>query len=249
MNKIYAIIQGEREVEDYSMLPWPVAVGGKVRLAYYIWCIKGNETAILVDTGFRDADAIKRNIKTTEYLKAQLKKLGVNPETIETVLVTHLHVDHFSAYELYSKAAFYIQRREIEFFTGPAITLPHVAELSPYMSEVMRLVYGKRIRYLDGDAQIASGVRVVLVGGHTPGSQVVKVTTKKGEVVLCGDTIDFYRNLDEGIPGLGVDLLQTLLAWQKVRALASSPEFLIPGHDPLLLKKFPNPSEGIVEIA
>jgi glyoxylase-like metal-dependent hydrolase (beta-lactamase superfamily II) len=122
-------------------------------------------------------------------------------------------------------------------------------DLVPDMAEVMKLAYDKRIRYLDGDEQIAPGIRVVLVGGHSPGSQVVVVTTRKGEAVICSDALDLYRNLEEGVVAPGADLLQGLLAWDRIKALASSPELIIPSHDPLVLKKFPNPFEGIAEIA
>ena len=182
-------------------------------------------------------------------LLTQMKKLDIDTVGIEKVIVTHLHHDHFSAYQLYPNATFYIQRRETEFLNGPAIRFRQIAGLVPDMAEVIELEHTKRIHYLDGDEQIAPGIRVVLVGGHTLGSQVVVVATQKGETVICSDAVDLYRNLDEGVVAPGVDLLQGLLALDKVRALASSPELIIPSHDPLVLKAFTNPIEGVAEIA
>ena len=116
------------------------------------------------------------------------------------------------------------------------------------MSEVVSLAYSKRIRYLDGDEQIAPGIRAVLIGGHTPGSQVVVVTTNKGQAVICCDSLDIYQIMEENVIGLAMDLPQQLFGLDKIRELASSPDLIIPGHDPLVLQRFPSPIEGIAEI-
>lgn len=249
MYKVYAIKVGEMDVDSYRILPWPATSGPTIQISFYMWCIKGEKKSILVDTGTGGEYAEKRKFMGADYIKAQLEKLDINVSNIDTVVVTHLHMDHFSAYELYSNAIFFIQKKEIEFLTGPAIRFRQAMELAPDMAEVVRLAYAKRIHYLDGDEEIASGIRAVLVGGHTPGSQVVAVTTKKGEVVLCSDAVDLYRNLEEGVVAPGADLLQGLLAWDKIKSLASSPELIIPSHDPLVMERFPNPVKGIAEIA
>ena len=116
------------------------------------------------------------------------------------------------------------------------------------MTEVVRLGREKRIRYLEGDEEIFPGVRVLLLGGHTPGSQAVVVDTRIGTVVLAVDLVDLYRNLEEEVASPMIDLVQGLLSWDRIKKTASTPELIIPGHDPLIMKKFPNPAEGIVEI-
>ncbi len=246
--KVYGITQGEKEVDLSVSLPEVVPPGTKGRISYYMWCIKGEKTALLVDTGMDDEDAKKRNLKGEEYLRDRLKKIGVNPADVEIVIVSHLHADHFSAYGLYPKARFYIQRKDMEFFTGPAVMSRQVTQFAANIPSAVSLAYGKRVQYLDGDEQIAPGIRVLLLGGHTPGSQAVVVTTSRGEVVLCFDIMDFYRNLEEGVFGHSLNLMQSLSAWEKVKAVASSPELIIPGHDPLVMQRFPNPMDGVVEI-
>ena len=253
MYKIYAISQGQREVDLSRALPWVAEPGTKSRIDFYVWCIKGENSTILVDTGMTEEEAkVMCNVKYlggAEYVEDKLKKLNVDPAEIETVIISHLHLDHFSAVQLYPKATFYIQRKEIEYLTGPGIKFRQVSQHAPNMPEVVSLAYANRIRYLDGDEQIAPGIRVVLVGGHTPGSQMVVVNTGKGDAVICGDAIDLYQNLEKGVIGMYVDLMPALFALDKMRALASSPELIIPGHDPLVMEKFPSPIEGVVEIA
>ena len=249
MYKVYAIRVGEMDVASYRILPWPAASKPTIPISFYMWCLKGEKESILVDTGTGGEYAEKRKFCGADYIEAQLNKLDINVSEINKVIVTHLHQDHFSGYELYSNAIFYIQKKEIEFLTGPAIRFRQAMELAPDMAEVVRLAYAKRIHYLDGDEKIANGIRAVLVGGHTPGSQVVVVSTKKGEVVICSDALDLYRNLEECVVAPGANLLEGLLAWDKIKLLASSPELIIPSHDPLVLERFPNPFEGIAQIS
>ena len=252
MYKIYGILQGQKEV-DYSVyLPRVVEPGTPVSLGFYLWCIKGKDTAVLVDTGMNDEDA--KRMTTGEcrggvaYLEATLKKLGVEPASVEKVIITHLHADHFSAYQLYPSATFYVQRKDIDLYTGPAAKFRQVIQFAAKIPEVISLAHAKRVRYLDGDEEIAPGIRVVLVGGHTAGSQAVVVTTNLGQAVICADVLQYYRQLEEGVVGLCLDVVQTLFAVDKLKSLTSSPELIIPGHDPLVMKKFPNPLEGVVEI-
>lgn len=252
MYKIYGITQGQRDVDYGEILPCVVKNGTMGLINFYCWCIKREDTALLVDTGMTDEEAKKRANAGypggEKYVEQKLKELNVDPLSIKIVLVTHLHGDHFSAHHLYPNATFYIQRRDIEFFTGPGAKFPQVHRFAADIPEVVRLAYAGRIRYIDGDEQIAPGIRVILIGGHTPGSQVVVVTTVKGEAVICGDAMNLYRTMDEQVNGMAVDLLQALLGLDKIKVLASSPEMIIPGHDPLIMQRFPSPIEGVVEI-
>jgi glyoxylase-like metal-dependent hydrolase (beta-lactamase superfamily II) len=250
--KIYAITQGKLEVDYGGLLPWVVAGGTMGMIDFYLWCLKGKDTAVLVDTGMTGAHA--KEICTAkcyggeQYVADRLKKIGVDPAAIKTVIITHLHGDHFGAYKLYPNANFYIQKRDIEFFTGPGVKFLQVYQFAANMSEVMTLAYARRIKYLDGDAEIAPGIRVVLIGGHTPGSQAVVVDTAKGKAVVCGDSIDLYRTMADKVSGMTVDLLPALFGVEKIQALASSPELIVPSHDPLVMERFPNPIEGVAEI-
>lgn len=248
MYKIYGITQGAKEVDLSISLPTVAKPGTKGFINFYMWCIKDGHNAVLVDTGMDDEDARKRNLKGVGYLTDRLKKIGVEPANVKTVIVSHLHADHFSAFDLYPKATFYIQKRDIEYFTGPGVRYRQVTESAANMPKVISLAYAKRVRYLDGNAEIAPGIRVLLLGGHTPGSQAVVVATSKGQAVIACDNLDFYRCMEEEVVGHSMNLLESVGAWDKLKAAASSPELIIPGHDPLIMQRFPNPVDGVVEI-
>lgn len=252
MYKIYGITQGQRTVDLSNALPWAVPPGNKDRIDFFFWCIKGKNEVILLDTGMTDADAEHmcnaRLHGGSTYIEEKLRALGVNLTDVHKIIVSHLHGDHFSAFGLFPNALFYIQKKEIEFFTGPGIKFRQVAQFAPDMAAVMKLAYAQRIRYLDGDEMIAPGIKAVLVGGHTPGSQIVSVTTVKGQLVLCADAMDRYQNMEASVIGMAAELLPALFALDTIKKLASSPDLIIPGHDPLIMTKFPSPMEGVVEI-
>ncbi|MFC1981570.1 MBL fold metallo-hydrolase, partial [Chloroflexota bacterium] len=206
--KIYGILQGQSDI-DYSLyLPRMVEPGTIGHINFYMWCIKGEDTTVLVDTGMTDEAAEKMvNGKYNggvAYLEGKLKQLNIDPASVEKVIISHLHADHFSAYQLYPKATFYIQKKDIDFHTGPGVKFRQVAQFAADMTEVIGLAYAKRICYVDGDEQIVPGIRVVLMGGHTAGSQAVVVTTGLGQAVICADVVQIYRQLEEGVAGTSI---------------------------------------------
>jgi glyoxylase-like metal-dependent hydrolase (beta-lactamase superfamily II) len=247
MYKLYAITQGEKTVDMSRPLPGVVPPGTMGNIAYYMYVIKGEGRTILVDTGMDDEHTNKFKIKGTKFLIESLNKVGVDPAKVDNIILSHLHADHFSGHEIFTKAIFWLQKREVEFFQTGA-KFRQVSEFSPNMAKLEKLIQDKRVKLLDGDTEFATGIRLVLIGGHTPGSQVVVVSTEAGDVVLCADALDLYRMLDDKVFGMYVDLMPALLGLEKLKTLASSPKLIIPGHDPLVMKNFPNIFEGVAEI-
>jgi len=117
------------------------------------------------------------------------------------------------------------------------------------MTMVERLFQG-RVQFHDGDAEIAPGITLHRIGGHTMGLQVMRIWTKRGWVVLASDAAHFYANMDEGRPYPVVfNTGEMLEGFSNLRRLASSPDHIIPGHDPLVLERYPAPTgdlKGIV---
>jgi len=118
--------------------------------------------------------------------------------------------------------------------------------------DVLALVrhnFGGRIRFVDGSAEIVPGITVHHVGGHAAGLQVVAVDTARGQVVLASDATHYYANIEEDRPFRIVsNLPQMYDAFETVRTLAGSPDHIIPGHDPLVLARYPA-APGLAGIA
>ncbi len=253
MYNIFGITQGQKAVDLSRALPFVCEPGTKDFIDFYTWVVKGPDGTIVVDTGMDDhetkAMCTAKSYGGIKWLQEKFKQIDVDPTKVEKVIVSHLHGDHFSAWSLYPKATFYIQQKDIDFFTGPGVVFQQVSRSAAKMSDVINLAYAKRIKFMDGDEQIAPGIKAVLVGGHTPGSQIVTVTTKKGEVVLCCDALDRYQQYTSRVIGGPADMLLSLFALDTIKKLASSEDLIVPGHEPLVMKRFPNPFEGVCEIA
>ena len=111
-------------------------------------------------------------------------------------------------------------------------------------------VFEGRVQFHDGDEEIAPGISVHKVGGHTRGMQIVRVATARGWVVLGSDTAHFYANLEPGRPFPILDDLPAYVEAQRTALrLASSPQHFIPGHDPLVLARYPGARAGLEGIA
>jgi hypothetical protein len=82
------------------------------------------------------------------------------------------------------------------------------------------------------------------------GLQMVRVATQRGWVVLASDAAHFYANIEQGRPfPIVYNVFDMLAGHAKAYALASSRKHVIPGHDPLVMKRYPAPGadlEGIV---
>jgi glyoxylase-like metal-dependent hydrolase (beta-lactamase superfamily II) len=82
---------------------------------------------------------------------------------------------------------------------------------------------------VDGDIEVADGVRIIKVPGHTPGSQAVLVQTSAGVYAIAGDAIFLYENTDKLIPpGYHWRIDESMDA---MRRILGSSDHLLPSHD------------------
>jgi glyoxylase-like metal-dependent hydrolase (beta-lactamase superfamily II) len=115
---------------------------------------------------------------------------------------------------------------------------------------MVREVYKGRVRFHDGDAELAPGFSLHRVGGHTRGLQVVRVHTRVGWIVLASDASHLYANMKETRPfPIVYDVPGMVAGYRRLRELADAPELIVPGHDPLVMRRYPPASaelEGMV---
>lgn len=130
----------------------------------------------------------------------------------------------------------------MEFATGRCMChdlLSHGYEADDVVN-LVRCVFDRRVRFHDGAAEIAPGVEVHHIGGHTKGLQAVRVRTARGWVVLASDASHFYAHMEQGraFPVL-YNLGEMLEGYATLRRLATSSQHIIPGHDPLVMSRYP----------
>lgn len=188
---------------------------GNVDLPFSFVLARNARRTVLIDTGFMregngDAMAEKFGIAAWVSPLRLLAELGVAPESVTDIVLTHAHYDHMGAIEQFANAHLYIQKREllqwIEAMAMPARFGFLTAALDPDdIHEVLNATVEHRVTLLEGDVRdVLPGIHVVLgADSHTFGSQYVVVTTsERGEVIVAGDCAYSYANLT-GIDGSG----------------------------------------------
>ncbi len=90
-------------------------------------------------------------------------------------------------------------------------------------------------------SEIAPGITVHLIGGHSGGIQSIRVPTARGWVVLAGDAAHLWGNIRQrnAVSGRGGCRAHAARVTTSLEGLADGPDHIIPGHDPLILKRFP----------
>ena len=209
---------------------------------FFVWIIRNNERTILVDTGFDHAEAARRGRTVIFDPPEALNRIGIAPSSIETVIVTHLHFDHAGGLADFAGARLHMQAAEMAFATGPCMchdTLRHPFT-ADHVCEAVRQLYSGLVTFHEGDAEIAPGVTVHWIGGHSAGLQCVRVMTANGPVVLASDASHFYENFEAGKPfPIVVNVAEMLDGFQTLKRLAGRDGIVVPGHDPLVRERFP----------
>jgi glyoxylase-like metal-dependent hydrolase (beta-lactamase superfamily II) len=211
-------------------------------LDYYVWVIKDDTRAIVVDTGFDSAAALSRARTLIRPVAAGLAAIDVDPKEVRDVVITHMHYDHAGNVALFPRARFHVQDAEMAYCTGRAMTHRHVSAFfeADNVVEMVRRVFDGRVVFHRGDSLLYPGVTLHHLPGHTLGLQAVRVETGRGHVVLASDAIHFWANLEREIPyPVVADVSQYLESLRALRRLAPSIDHIIPGHDPKVLARFP----------
>jgi glyoxylase-like metal-dependent hydrolase (beta-lactamase superfamily II) len=171
-----------------------------------------------------------------------LAAVGIDAATVSDVVLTHLHYDHAGGLQQFPAARFHVQDREMAYATGRHMgraALSH-AFTADHVGELVHLVHRGRVVFHAGDEELSPGLSVHLIGGHTDGLQVVRVRTESGWLVLASDASHYYENMNSGRPfPIVYDVGAMLDGFDRVRRLASDPNAVVPGHDPLVLERYP----------
>lgn len=209
---------------------------------YYMWLLRAGSRAILVDTGYDGPEAARRGRPIRLDPDAALRPFGLVPAQIDTVIVTHLHYDHAGGLHLFPNARLHLQASEMAFATGPCMC--HDSLRAPYtgehVCEAVRRLHAGNVTFHEGEGTVAPGVTVHRIGGHSRGLQAVRVACAAGHLVLASDAAHYYENFLRRKPfPIVVDMAEMLAGFRTIQHLASRPELVIPGHDPLVRRYFP----------
>jgi glyoxylase-like metal-dependent hydrolase (beta-lactamase superfamily II) len=224
-----------------NLLP-PDPHDGPMPMDFFVWLIKSPTRTILVDTGFNAATGVARERSFLRCPIDALKHLGVAPEQVHDVVLTHLHYDHAGNLGLLPQARFHVQDLELQYSTGRCMCEASMRRAYSVddVVDLVRHVHADRVVFHNGDSQLAPGVELMLIGGHTQGMQSVRVRTARGWVVLASDASHYYENVERELAfPLVYSLADMLEGHRRISAAADSPQHLVPGHDPLVMQRYP----------
>ena len=252
IHEIYAISYGGHQrpgAENYIGDPHNTSPDP---LEYYVWAIVGKSGTFIVDTGFDEIAAKRRNRPIKRPIGEGLKALGIAPDSVKNVIITHLHYDHSGNADLFPNARYHLQDCEMDYATGRCMC--HAHQRAPfeidYIVDTVRKVYAGRVEFHDGEAELAPGITVHHIGGHSKGLQCVRVKTKRGYVVLASDCAHLYKHIDEGkVFPITYNVGDVLEGYKTLGRLASSRHHIIPGHDPRTLDLYPAAKPGLDRVA
>jgi glyoxylase-like metal-dependent hydrolase (beta-lactamase superfamily II) len=220
---------------------------------YFVWVIRNDNRTIVVDTGFDHKEAANRGRQIELLPREILERIDVDADSIDTLIVSHLHFDHAGTLGDFPNARFHLQEAEMAYATGKcmcdaALQAPFTAD---HVCDMVKNVFSGRVHFHNGDGEIAPGITVHHAPGHSKGLQCVRVMTNNGPVVVAADAAHFYENYEMRKPFfITVDVEATLRTYDRLTELADGKmENVIPGHDPLVLKRYPALSaetEGVV---
>jgi glyoxylase-like metal-dependent hydrolase (beta-lactamase superfamily II) len=224
---------------------------GPMPIDYYIWAIAGANGTFILDTGFDQAAADRRGRKLLNAPAESLQAIGITAGSVKDVIISHMHYDHAGNHSLFPNARYHIQDREMAYCTGRCMchrALSHAYEVDDVIAMTRRIFAGN-VAFHDGVDEIAPGLTLHHVGGHTMGLQVARVWTRRGWVVLASDAVHFYANMDQGRPfPIIYNVGDMLDAYGAIQKLASSRDHIIPGHDPLVLNRYPVARAGLENV-
>ena len=217
-------------------------------LDYFVWLARSKTRTFVIDTGFEAKVGRRRGRRMLAPPGRTLLRLGVDARKVKDVIVTHLHYDHVGNFRMFPAAAFHLQDDEMAYATGRHMAerfFSQAYEVDEVVAMV-REVYKGRVSFHDGDAELAPGLSIHRIGGHTRRLQAVRVHTRAGWIVLASDAAHLYANMDEGRPfPIVFDVGRMIDGWRRLRELADAPELVVPGHDPLVMRRYPAVSAAL----
>ncbi|GAB14809.1 putative hydrolase [Arthrobacter globiformis NBRC 12137] len=234
---------------------------GARRAPFSYVVLKQNDNVVMVDVGFGETARqrqIAEDSEVTDWRDPHtvLAQIGLAPEQVTHVIVTHAHYDHFGNVSAFPNATFFLSARELEFWVKELALPPRlrtfVGPIDPadLIAAVDLSARGRLQLLADGAPQLFPGLDVLPAWDtHTPGSVYVRLDTAEGPLVLAGDNVYAWENV-EGLDGdgllhpvglvVGSNLQATHVLDGMLKDVEEQSRRIIPVHEDRLRGQYPS---------
>lgn len=207
-----------------------------MQMDYYVWVVRNHVRTIVVDTGYGELGGRNRGRGHLVHPTQLLWQAGIDAADVGLLPITHAHYDHIGNLTSFPAARIQMARSERDFWRGPTANrfmFRHACEATE-LAELEKADVEGRVEVFEGRTEIAPGIEMIEVGGHTHGQSILTVPTDEGLVVLASDAAHYYEEIERDRPFSIVDDLDRMYrGFDLLRSLAESRQAIVlPGHDP-----------------
>lgn len=220
--KVYPMITCKLSL-DKGTFTYRNYYGEKILVPVYAWLVKGEGEPLLIDAGCTAKEAAILSPafvgEDVTPIENSLQKAGFSMSDIKTIILTHMHIDHFLNARNFPNSKIIVQEEELNFARNP----------HPVFSKSFNRNWYKGLNFetVNGDAEIFPGVNVIFTPGHTPGTQSISISTARGKVLIAG-FCSLEENFENNIvPGIHTDIFKAYDNLLRVKEFGGT---LIPLH-------------------
>ena len=154
------------------------------RMPVYVHVIDHPEARVLVDTGMTALHPLMADMSPRIW---PLNEQAFDLASIDIVVNTHLHADHCGGNHLFAGKPIYVQQRELD------------DARSEENYSIPEWVDAPGVEYVavDGEYEVLPGLRLVPAPGHSRGMQMVVAETGAGPIVVAGDVVVWWGELEQ----------------------------------------------------
>jgi glyoxylase-like metal-dependent hydrolase (beta-lactamase superfamily II) len=240
--ELFAMRYATRDARRYANFVGGDPHDASMPMDYFVWAARNADRTVVIDTGFTAETAARRKRDYLRTPASALAAVGIDCAAVSDVVITHMHYDHVGGYAAFPKAEFHLQDDEMRFSTGRHMRhsrFNHGYDVDD-VEAMIRLTFERRVTFHCGDTDLFPGITLHRMGGHTAGLQCVRVHTARGYVVVASDTAHYYEHFETYRAFTTVfDVGEAIEAFDRLRLLADTPEHIVPGHDPLVMQRYP----------
>lgn len=225
--RIYALRIGLTHRARRGLFIADPALPKYVSVAFSFWVLKGTERIILIDTGFSNLGMVDRwQIEDYKDPITALKEIGIDPDQVTDVIVTHSHWDHIGSLHKFHRACLWMSKHDVRaILRDKQGRLPSAVRLAKREG---------RLKVTEHITRVAPSVVTVPVGLHTPGHQFVVVKRGDRAHVFSSDIAPLWANFErKKTTGQTSNRLKTQEIQEMILQLAGrNIKNIIPGHEP-----------------